>query len=146
MDNVSQLPARHSQKLPATQPQTLSEKLRPASVTEVMAGLSTCLALVKPVGMSAEDADAWLRTATRELAHLPPDLLASGCRSARRNCTHHGQVVPHIIKETDEWLAMRRRYTTPVEKPVALPKPDRWHPTSEEIEALKRGAADQLKA
>ncbi len=32
----------------------------------IRAMLSTCLALVKPVGMSAEDAQAWLRVAARD--------------------------------------------------------------------------------
>lgn len=111
-----------------------------------MARLSTCLALVKPVGMSAEDADAWLRTATRELAYLPPDLLAEAAQVARRTCTHHGQIVPAIIKETEERMATRRKLAAPVERPQALPKPDQWKPNADELEAIKAKAAADLAA
>jgi len=99
--------------------------------------LSTCLALVKPVGMSGEDADAWLRVAAREVAILPPDLLADGCAHARKTCTHHGQIVPAILKETEERLATRRKLASPPEKVEALPAPAPWRPTPEELAALK---------
>lgn len=108
--------------------------------------LSTCLALVKPVGMNGDDANAWLRVAARELADLPPDLLADGCAAARKTCTHHGQIVPAILKETADRLAQRRKLAGPAPKREALPKPEAWRPTTEELAALKAQVARNLSA
>lgn len=111
-----------------------------------MALLSSCLALVKPVGMSEDDTHAWLRIAARELAHMPGDLMADGCAHARKTCTHHAQIVPAIVKHTEDRLAQRRKLAAPEPKREALPKPERWQPTAEELEAIKREAAASLSA
>ena len=109
--------------------------------------LSACLALVKPVGMGNEDAQAWLRVAAGELAHLPPDMLAKGCATARQTCTHHGQIVPTILKDVAEWysdvreghrIAERRAKAT-----EALPPPTE---TQAAIGQLVNGAAKALTA
>lgn len=117
----------------------------PAPIHETVAMLASCLALVRPVGMAQADADEWLRVAARELSYLPGDLLADGAAHARRTCTHHGQIVPAIIKETDERLAARRKATRPVEahvRPVALLEVEK--PSSEDFAELLR-SLDGLK-
>lgn len=124
--------------------------LRPASATEGTALLTTCLSLVKPVGMSAADAHAWLMTASDEIAYIPSDILADACAVARRTCTHHGQIVPTIIREAEEHLSARRRLHAAIAPaPADAPKiaaPDPWHPTPEELEQLKAEAAASLRA
>lgn len=112
--------------------------------------LSTCLALVKPVGMSAEDAQAWLRVAAGELAHLPPELLERGCALARKTCSYHGQIVPTITKETEEeYQAMKscaQYEARQASKAQALPKPEAWVPVDGELERIKAEVARALKA
>lgn len=113
--------------------------------------LSTCLALVKPVGMSAEDAQAWLRVAAGEVSHLPPDMLAQGCAEARRTCTYHGQIIPAIIKATEEWFAAAKKnaeFETRQKERQAIPfqEPERWKPTPNELDRIKAEAAKALKA
>lgn len=123
--------------------------MAPSSATEAVACLSTCLALVKPVGMSQDDTAAWLGVAAQEVQHLPLDLLESACREARRTCTHHAQIIPAIIKASEERLAYRRTIhhreeVIPKERRLAAPEP--WQPTREELDALKAAAAASLSA
>jgi hypothetical protein len=147
--NVHNLPAKQSPTSGDLSLQTWSAKLQPARVTETVASLTACLALVKPVGMSGEDAQAWLTIASRELSYLPPDLLANGCEQARRTCTHHGQIVPTIIKATDEMMALRRDMAARANRKPALPKPgtgESWTPLPGELERIKREVAENLRA
>jgi hypothetical protein len=120
--------------------------LQPVGAVEAVALLTTCLTLVKPVGMSAEDADAWLTVATGEVLHLPADILDTACTAARRACTHHGQIVPAILKEGEELLALRRKRFVPETIPPErhLPKPAPWHPTPEELAELKAGIGQRV--
>ena len=150
MAEIHQLPANRSSTLPAQSQRTWSEKLQPAPVTETVALLSSCLALVKPVGMSGEDAQAWLRVAAGELAHLPSDMLAKGCATARKTCTHHGQIVPAILKDVGEWydtvaegarIASRRS-----EAVAALAEPERWTPSIDELAQIRADVAKALRA
>lgn len=109
--------------------------------------LSTCLALVKPVGMNAEDTDAWLITAAREVSYLPEDILADACREVRRTATHHAQIVPGIIREGDERYSNRRKIVGPDPLPPERQiEHHRWAPTREELDALKAAAVSNLKA
>lgn len=146
--NVHNLPAPHWSTSGDLSPQTWSAKLKPAPVSDAVALLTTCLALVKPVGMSGEDAQAWLRIAAGEVKHLPRDLLNDGCAAARKTCTHHGQIVPTILKETDERMATRRKLakpeTVPVERRIAAPEP--WKPTPEELAAIRNAATANWSA
>lgn len=97
--------------------------------------------------MSAEDADAWLITAAREVSYLPCDILAEACREVRRTATHHGQIVPGIIREGEERYQNRRKIVVPRPLPPEQQiEYHRWAPTREELEALKAQAASNLKA
>lgn len=150
MAEIHQLPANRSSTLLAQSQRTWSEKLQPAPVTETVALLSSCLALVKPVGMSSEDAQAWLRVAAGELAHLPSDMLAKGCATARKTCTHHGQIVPAILKDVGEWYATvaegARIASRRLQAVAALAEPERWTPSTDELAKIKADVAKALRA
>ncbi len=97
--------------------------------------------------MPPHEADEWIRAAASEVAHLPHDLLDEGCVVARRTCTHHAQIVPTIIRETEDRLATLRRLAQPErDEPIALPAADRWHPSAAELEAIKNDVAAKLGA
>lgn len=74
-----------------------------------MALLTSCLALVRPVGMSESEAEDWLGVALGEVASYPADVLAIGAQEARRTSTHHAQIVPTICRECDAIMAQRLR-------------------------------------
>ena len=46
------------------------------------------------VDSAAED---WLSVASAELAGYPVNLVRIGCDAARRECTHHSQIVPFVL-------------------------------------------------
>lgn len=60
--------------------------------------LSACLALVRPVSMTEDAAAEWLAVAASELAGYLRVSVEAGLSDARQRCTHHGQIVPHVIK------------------------------------------------
>ena len=97
--------------------------------------------------MSSDDAHAWLRVAAGEVSHLPRDILADACGEARKVCTHHGQIIPAILKEGEERLKLRRK----IIRPEPLP-PERqiehhpWRPTADELAAIKAKATKSLRA
>ena len=121
--------------------------MAPSPVTEAVALLTTCLALVKPVGMSGDDARAWLTVAAGEVKHLPRDILEAACAEARKTCTHHGQIIPAILKEGEERLRNRRKIVRadplPPERQI---EQHRWAPTREELEAIRAEAVKNLRA
>lgn len=126
-------------------------RLDPVGSGQAVALLASCLMLVKPVGMSDADAQGWLNVAAGEVEHLPLDILQQGCSAARRTCTHHGQIVPAILREAEDWLATRRRiFGEPVDHaPADAPKlaaPPPWLPTPEELDQIKFEAAERLRA
>lgn len=145
--NVTAFPGRAE---PAT-----SEGRSPPNITQVVALLTSCLALVRPVGLTDDNARDWLRVAAGEVANIDLDLLMEACAEARRSCTHHGQIVPRIVKATEERMAERQRAWQrerelrewdEARKRQSLPSPAPWQPTAAELEALKNAAAEQLKS
>lgn len=125
------------------------------STEQAVALLTSCLALVRPVGLSDDNARDWLRVAAGEVSRIDLDLLTEACAEARQHCTHHGQIVPRIIKATTERMEAReaawrrerelREWDEARTRP-RLPAPAPWQPTAEEIEQIKREAADRLKS
>ncbi len=113
-----------------------------------MALLTTCLALVRPVGFTDDNARDWLRVAGQEIAYLPLDILRDACAEARRTATHHAQIVPAIIKAGDQRWNERSRIDEFVRGFDAprLPPPAPWQPTTDELDAIKRQVADSLSA
>jgi len=116
--------------------------------------LTSCLALVRPVGLSDENARDWLLVAAGEVGFIHADLLEEACAAARRACTHHGQIVPAIIKHAAERMDARNRLEAQRQQTereeqwrkerAALPKPDEWHPTIAELDELRRRATSDL--
>lgn len=108
-----------------------------ASVDETITLVSACVALVRPIGMSDSAADEWLMVAAGDLAGHKTKLLKAACAEARKTCTHHGQIVPTILKclaEITPWKAPERKPA----RVEALPPP--------EIQGLIEGTAKSLTA
>jgi hypothetical protein len=130
-------------------PATLGQRWPQSSpAPQAIALLTTCLALVRPVGFTDDNARDWLRVAAGEIGYIPFGILENACGEARRTATHHAQIVPAIIKYADERLAHARSIdiAAPREPMFALPREPRWIPTLEELEQLKANAAASLRA
>lgn len=69
--------------------------------------LQRCMALVRPVGLSDSAVRDWIAAAAaevRDFAVYRPERFKAACDSARKSCTHHGQIVPTILKsQFHEW-------------------------------------------
>lgn len=112
---------RSNQVTEADQPVTLpsSPSREWATAEGLIPQLSACLALVRPVSMSEDAAAEWLAVAASELAGYGRLSVEAGLSDARQRCTHHGQIVPHVIKymeASNTW-----RLGKPLER--RLPKP-----------------------
>lgn len=106
-----------------------------ASLDDAITLVSAMLALVRPTGMTDRAADEWIAVAASDLAGHKLNVLKAACTEARKTCTHHGQIVPTIMKEMREitpWKAPDRK---PAQS-QALPPP--------EIQGLIEGAAKAL--
>lgn len=86
----------------------MDEYFDPAPTGFLIAQLSACLALVRPVGMTERETEDWLAVAAETLGDIPIDLLEEGAREARDTCTHHAQIVPTIRKTVKERVESRR--------------------------------------
>ncbi len=73
--------------------------------------LQRCFALVRPVGMTDSAARDWLAAAVAEVRHIPPATLARACVEVRQTATHHGQIIPALVKAATE---------------ISKPDPYRW--------------------
>lgn len=72
--------------------------------------LLRCLALVRPIGMNDDMASDWLAAALFEVRNMSDGQFRSACQHARATCTHHGQIIPAIIKAAGEGAGMADRY------------------------------------
>ena len=84
-------------------------KLKPASAQSGTAELMACLTLVAPSGMTAEDRNAWVQVARATLSGMPADLLAMGCKEARRKCRFASEIVPTIVEATQSLWSHRKK-------------------------------------
>src|SRR5690606_35717819 len=90
--------------------------------------LAGCLALVRPVGMSEEAAAEWLAVAAAVLVGYSRTLVLAGLAEARRRCTRHGQIVPHVSNWMEEATPCRlgkplARHLPGADRREALPPP-----------------------
>lgn len=91
--------------------------------------------------MSDDAAAEWIAVAAAEFDGYRLDQLAAALEAARRDCTHHGQIVPFVFK----WLeteANRFNY-------AARKRPDRrtaLPPASPQVAGLIANAAKALSA
>jgi hypothetical protein len=99
--------------------------LAPATSEQFGNELTACLALVVPVGMTEEGRAEWLAVAWATLKHLPPDILAIGCKKARETCDHPSKIVPMIVDETKDLMRWRREHYTPSDLQITGPRPPR---------------------
>ena len=139
--NVTDFPGRAAHATSASRWQQSSQPSPRA-----IALLTTCLALVRPVGFTDDNARDWLRVAANEIAYIPLGILTDACSETRRTATHHAQIVPGIIKFAEPMLARRASIEEAAYRPVALPAPPPWQPTPKEIEAIKADVARSLSA
>lgn len=73
-----------------------------STAADVVPELAACFALVRPVSMTDDAAAEWLAVAASELAGYRAGLLKIGMAAARKTCTHHGQIIPAIIREMED--------------------------------------------
>ncbi len=73
-----------------------------ATVDQIIPQLSANFALVRPVTMSEDAAAEWLAVAATELNGYRRDQIEQALSAARRECTHHGQILPFVFKWLDE--------------------------------------------
>jgi hypothetical protein len=90
--------------------------------------------------MSEEAAAEWLAVAANELAGYQRWQVVAGLESARRRCTFHSQILPHVIKDMEDSTPWRMgkpldRLLPPSQR-EALPPP--------EIQGLIEGATRAL--
>lgn len=118
--------------------------LQPATSDQFAAELTSCLALVVPVGMSEEARREWLAVAWATLKHLPPDLLSVACQEARKSCDHPSKIVPAITAYAEPRLRDRKWMEREFPSTPALPAPSKKSPydrrgepmSAEDTEAL----------
>lgn len=118
--------------------------IEPASREQFRNELTACLALVAPAGMTEEARRDWLLVAWETLGHLPADLLASGCREARKSCDHPSKLVPAIIEATKQGMAWRKesvRNNVP-----ALPSPTKRSLMDRRGEAMTEADTAELNS
>ena len=139
--------------LPVNRPLTLAERWRQSlnnkpSPAQVIGLLTSCLALVRPAGLSDDNARDWLRMASSELGYIPIDILADAAAHARRTCDHHSKIVPAIVKFADAEIAERRRHIVRSDEYAqdALPASSEphWVPEPGELERIKADVAAQF--
>jgi hypothetical protein len=125
----------------------LPRRLRPSGAghSDVFRNeLTACLTLVAPAGMTEEARRDWLAVAWGTLKHLPPDILAIGCKKARETCDHPSKIVPTILAETKEGCrpgARLRRTIRQRQVRSASPR----HPARHPLCPARRSAADGLR-
>lgn len=83
--------------------------LTPATKAEGTASLTTCLILVAPSGMTADERSDWLHAARLALTGIPADLLERGCKVAREKCRFASEIVPTIMGEVKDAWDRRKR-------------------------------------
>lgn len=145
MDNPDNLPTAADRR--ETPPSSPSREW--ATAEGLIPQLSACLALVRPVSMTEDAAAEWLAVAASELAGYGKLMVEAGLSDARQNCTHHGQIVPHVIKWMQGSTPWRMgqplaRKLPEQQRPRALASPEAQRVIGEATRALTRhpGHAD----
>lgn len=71
------------------------------SLSEAITIISPCLALVRPIGMSDGAAEEWLSVAASELVGYSRWSVQSAAAHARKECSHHGQIIPAMMNHME---------------------------------------------
>ena len=85
----------------AAQPARPASVSQPVSPQEAVALLTSCLALVRPVGMTEDEAEDWLSVALGVVGEYSASSLRVAARKAQKSCTHHAQIVPTIVEHCE---------------------------------------------
>lgn len=112
-----------------------------SSAAELIPQLAACFALVRPVSMTDDAATEWLAVAAGELAGYEKCSLRIGFAQARKTCTHHGQIIPAIIKAMED--ASPWRLGKPL--PRQIPGRQQEQIQSPAVRGLIEGATRALK-
>jgi hypothetical protein len=93
--------------------------------------LASCLTLVAPTGMTADERRSWLAVARETLKGIPEDLLERGCEAARLHADHPAKIIPKIMREVGDAWERRRRIdreypVVPRERRIAPPEPEKF--------------------
>lgn len=67
--------------------------------------LTASLALVRPVGMTADEVEDWLAVALGETNEIPMGVFREAASAARKVATHYAQIVPEISKAAVPMMA-----------------------------------------
>lgn len=78
-----------------------------ATPDQIVPQLSRNFALVRPVTMTDEAAGEWIAVAAAELDGYRADQLNAALAAARKECTHHAQIIPFVFKYLDQFRAYK---------------------------------------
>lgn len=116
------------------------DRLTAATLRQGKTELGACLTLVSPSGLNSDDRREWMAVAMATLSGIPADLLARGCRKARRVCRFPSEIVPTILGEVErEWLARKADLKSALRQPEQKALPD--YVGADEIRKLIRSIA-----
>lgn len=101
----------------------MSRPASPQKVSQIVAHLTGCLALIRPVGMTDGEGDDWLASGAKTLADFPLSDVALACAEARRECTHYRETVAFVAKRCEALASKRSRLAEWSEPVKRLPKP-----------------------
>lgn len=93
-----------------------------ADIDWLIPQLAANLALVRPVSMTDDAAADWLAVAASELDGFSCSDVSDALSQARRICTHHGQIVPQVIKSMEEGAPWRLGKPLP-RRPAIIERP-----------------------
>ena len=88
---------------------TSHTSLTPCPKADFAAALTPCLALVGGTGFKIEERTEWMHAAYLALDGVPADLVKRGARAAMLKADHPSKIVPLIMGEIADELALRRR-------------------------------------
>ena len=133
-----------ARNLPVKAPARSANASQRDTRAERVAILTSCLALVRPAGMSADDVEDWIGVALGEVLDMPLLILSDAAAEARKSCTHHAQIIPAIFKAAAGPLAYKRS----IDRFVSDMRPALPAPPIEPLEdaAAKLRTADAQRA
>lgn len=119
---------------------------QPISQDDTITLLASCFALVRPVSMDTAAADEWLMVAAGEIAGYKRWMVESAAASARRGCSHHGQIIPHMIKHMEGLVSWRPPAELHAERQIAIGQGRQQIEAQPAVLKLVQQAAEKLRA
>jgi predicted secreted protein len=119
------------------------EPLTPIDPRILVKALSSCLTLVAGVGMSTQERDLWLTSATITLKEWPEDLIRIGVERARKVADHPAKIVPTIVAETETMLKRRKDVLGKLMWIAKIEQDERWRDPLEDFDEADRCTPEQ---